>query len=527
MKSLSFFPLLLLLVTGINAKAQVPQLSSYPSAQATIFIDFDGQYVSGTAWNWSGPIDAQPATLTTAGMTEIFNRVAEDYRPFNVNITTDSTYYWSAPANRRVRIIVTPTSSWYGAAGGVSYVGSFVWGDNTPGWVFSTLLGNNIKYVAEAISHEAGHTLGLQHQSTFDASCVKTAEYNKGQGTGEIGWAPIMGVGYYQNLTTWHVGPSTIGCNVTQNDLDIISTYNGFGFRPDDHGNDTSVATDINVYADAFSASGLVNSTNDVDVFRIVIPTTTNLRVNAIPQNVGAGDAGANVDIKVALIKGPDTIGTYNPSTLLNAGIDTNLNAGTYYLVVDGVGNMYHTDYGSIGFYALSGTLLNVLALHNFSLGGSATNGRHQLSWTYSADEPLKEWVIEKSTDGENFYPLATLNAKTNSFSYDPFNKDILYYRVKAITLGNGLFYYSNILQLKNRGIGEQIFISTNNGGNSISVNSSRNFDYELFTADGQLLGRGKLNPGQNNLSSGTAKGLLFLHYSNGDNSATEKFIKQ
>jgi hypothetical protein len=75
----------------------------------------------------------------------------------------------------------------------VSYVGSFTWGDDTPGWVFSGLLNNNIKYIAEAVSHEAGHTLGLQHQSNYDAECTKTSEYGQGQGTGEISWAPIMG----------------------------------------------------------------------------------------------------------------------------------------------------------------------------------------------------------------------------------------------------------------------------------------------------------------------------------------------
>lgn len=516
-----------MLICGTTASAQVPQMSSYPAAQATIFIDFDGQYVSGSVWNWSGPIDAQPATLTTAGMTEIFNRVAEDYRPFNVNITTDSTYYWNAPANRRIRIIVTPTSSWYGAAGGVSYVGSFVWGDNTPGWVFSTLLGNNIKYVAEAISHEAGHTLGLQHQSTFDASCIKTAEYNRGTGSGEIGWAPIMGVGYYENVTTWSIGPNTIGCSYIQNDVDIISTYNGFGLRADDVGNDISTAADINIYADTFNVSGLVNTAADVDAFRLVLPNPTNFRLTAIPLNVGSGNEGANVDIKVTLMNGTDTIGKYNPSTLLNAGIDTNLVAGTYYLVVDGVGNMYHSDFGSLGTYALTGTLFSVLALHHFNLDGNTSNGKHQLSWVYSSDEQLKEWVVEKSTDGKNFSALTNLPANTSSFSYKPFSNEVMYYRVKAICQNGGTVYYSNTIELKNKASNSEVLINTNTGNSFITVSSTGNFDYALYTAGGQLTGQGKLRPGQNQLSCGAAKGLLFLRYSNGNNAVTEKFIKQ
>ena len=43
---------------------------------------------------------------------EIFNRVSEDYRIFNVNITTDSNTYKNAPCcAQRVRIIVLPPTS--------------------------------------------------------------------------------------------------------------------------------------------------------------------------------------------------------------------------------------------------------------------------------------------------------------------------------------------------------------------------------------------------------------------------------
>jgi hypothetical protein len=32
-----------------------------------------------------------------------------------------------------------------------------------PSLVFSDMLGNHVKYIAECISHEAGHSLGLKH----------------------------------------------------------------------------------------------------------------------------------------------------------------------------------------------------------------------------------------------------------------------------------------------------------------------------------------------------------------------------
>src|ERR1700755_681843 len=85
------------------AKAQIPLYNSYPSATAVVFLDFDGQTVSGTSWNTGGTLYCAASGLTAAQVTEVYNRVAEDYRPFNVNITTDSTKYLAAPVSMRMR----------------------------------------------------------------------------------------------------------------------------------------------------------------------------------------------------------------------------------------------------------------------------------------------------------------------------------------------------------------------------------------------------------------------------------------
>ena len=90
-----------------------------------------------------------------------------------------------------MRVILTVTHEWYGSAGGVAFVGSYSWGDDTPCFVFSGLLGYNVKNISEATAHEAGHTLGLYHQASYDANCVKTSDYHYGQGAGEIGLSLI------------------------------------------------------------------------------------------------------------------------------------------------------------------------------------------------------------------------------------------------------------------------------------------------------------------------------------------------
>ena len=512
--------------TGIPLyiSAQAPILNSYPAATSAIYLDFDGQYVTGTSWNWGGPIDAAAATLSAGDISEIFNRVAEDFRPFNVNITTDAQVYSAAPAAKRMRVIITPTSSWYGNAGGVAFVGSFAWGDETPCWVFSTLLRNNRKWIAEAVAHEAGHTLSLHHQSTFDETCRKTSEYSPGRGEGEIGWAPIMGVGYYKNLTTWHNGPNTIGCNYIQNDMNTIASH--LGLKADDHANNNNSATDISIQSTGFTMSGLINHSGDTDAFRIMIPIPTNFKLNAIPQNVGTANEGANIDIRITILDAnKDTVGIYNPSTLLSAGIDTNLNSGYYYLQVKGVGNINQSDYGSVGFYSLNGQLANILPVRQFLLKGRMANGVHTLSWSYSSEEPVKELVVEQSTDGKNFNPLLTLDAAARNFSYEPASASC-YYRLKASTTLTGKAYYSNVVSLIDTKNKSAVVISSM-VTNQVIINSTGPGYYELYNATGKLLSKGKLINGYNYIQVHTAgKGVLYLHFNDGKSEWTARILK-
>jgi hypothetical protein len=197
-------------LTVLSGFGQVPILNSVPSiTDKVIYLDFDGHVASGTGWNNGNTVNALASTISNANKILVWKRVSEDYRPFDVNVTTDSTRFNNAVPNKRIRVVVTPTSSWYGSAGGVAFVGSFAWGGSpgTPCWVFENQLGYNSKSIAEAAAHEVGHTLSLRHQSTYNSACTKTNEYNPGLGSGVTSWAPIMGVGYSKNVTIWHTYP--------------------------------------------------------------------------------------------------------------------------------------------------------------------------------------------------------------------------------------------------------------------------------------------------------------------------------
>ena len=531
----TIFSVLFALTIATGTNAQVPLLNSFPSAKATIFLDFDGQYVTGTSWNYSGPINAQPSGFSDDAMTQIFNRVSEDYRIFNINITTDSTVYAAAPIKQRTRVIITPTYQWYGAVGGIAFVGSFIFGDNTPCWVFSSLLGNNPKYVAEAVSHEAGHTLGLQHQSSYTTACAKT-EYNPGTGSGETSWAPIMGVGYYKNLTTWYYGTNTYGCNYYQDDLAILSdpNTNKFGYRTDDIADTYTTATSVGFTSTGFSTTGLINSGADKDVFKFTLSTPTYIHLTAIPQNVGSAGAilfsGANLDIKMSLLdyKG-DTIGNYNPLGEVNTGLDSNLNTGTYYVVVEGTSNANLTDNASLGYYSLAASPISILPIHRLALSGKTDAGSHSLNWSYESDEAVKQIEIQNSKDGVHFDALTQVSAGTKTFSWKPLSDNTPYYRIRVITSADERSYYSNIINLRDRG-DEKATVRIMNTivANAIVVNANGESNYQVLDGTGRLLQRGKLVSGTNNIDVTTAqKGLILLQIQGDQGATTWKLIKQ
>jgi hypothetical protein len=528
MKKTLFF--LLLLVAGRVGEAQVPVMSSYPSASAVIFLDFDGHTVDGTGWNYNGPIYCAPSGLDNTKITSIFNRVAEDYRPFNVNVTTDSTKFLAAPINKRIRVILTITSSWYGNAGGVAFVGSFNWGDDTPCFVFSALLAYNEKYIAEATTHEAGHTLGLYHQSAYNSSCVKTSEYNGGTGTGEIAWAPIMGVGYYKNMTLWHNGPSSYGCTNLQNDLAIITSNNGFGLRTDDYPNSLSQATQIPFTNSLFVMNGVVEKSDDVDYIRFTLPVTSRFQLDAIPYNVGTGHAGSNVDLQVTLYDNQmNLVRSYNPGTLLNSVIDTNLSNNTWYLMVEGKGNNYAPDYASLGSYSLSGryTPGNTLPLRQLLLKGVVKGDRHQFNWLIDADETVTEQVLEVSLDGRTFTAVSGAPVDSRDYQYKPLSQGVLRYRMK-VSFDDGKTHYSNLVALRNESNQDQPrLLGTLLTGDVIAVNSPGLFDYVVYDINGKMLLRGQLRSGLNNLpAANLGSGMYMIRFTQGGNQWTEKLIR-
>ena len=522
--------LLALLLTSVNAFCQIPALSSNPgtasSPKPTVFLDFDGHTVQSAAWQSGNRFICQPAAFNATQIIEVYNRVSEDFRAFNLNITTDSTQFLMASPTRRVRIIVTPTSAWYQGVGGVAYTGSFTWGDDTPGFVFSDRLANVPKYISECCTHESGHTLGLAHQSRYDSACNLTQHYREGTGSGQTSWAPVMGNSYYSNMTGWDNGPTPMGCSNSQDNLTILTTKNGFTYRTDDYAETLGNNTEV-INPTSFNLQGIITTGSDNDAFKFNIAQSGFLHISVTPFSVGTSNEGANLDVKLLLYNSSKAlIATFDPINTMNVSIDTSLNTGDYYIKVAGAGNSNTTSYGSIGSYTLSG-YRGTLPIRNISLKGYNDKGVHKLNWEIIADEPIASQVLEVSANGIDFRPILNDVDGVRKFDYTASEKNKLFYRLKATNVLNQSLY-SNILVLKTNGGANDLFSVSTLVQDNIVVRASENFTYSLFDINGRQIIAGKNIKGNSNINvQNLTKGMYVLQMMTDNYKQTERIIKQ
>ncbi len=348
-------------------------LHSKPGSNRLIYLDFNGHAAVNTAW-YAGTLNAQaydtdgnPAAFSDAELSnikQIWQRVSEDYAPFDVDVTTQEP---SAAALQRT----SSTDLQYGtravitrsmpelcsqACGGVAYIGVYSnYSASTPdyyqpAWVFFDKLGGGYpKYVAEAASHEIGHNLSLNHDGNA------TTGYYAGHGN----WAPIMGVGYYLPLTQWSKGEYS-GANNLEDDVAIIHA-SGATLRADDYANTSSGAAVLDNTDGVIAQSGLIETKTDVDTFAFSTAGGS-AQITVSPDNLSPN---LDLQIKVTDSKGI-VVAEANPLDSFAATANVTLAAGQYFLQVDGVGagdlTTGYSDYGSLGQYQING---------NFVPGGS------------------------------------------------------------------------------------------------------------------------------------------------------------
>jgi hypothetical protein len=359
-----------------HAVGDVFALHSKSGSQHVIFLDFDGSTVSGTAWNASPyfvnatvhpawTLDGDPSSFDTSerdAIASIWARVAEDYAPFDVDVTTQDP--GAAAIDRTngsdptygTRVLVSPsddaiTKICPAGCGGVAYIDVFDASSPDhayyqPAWVFPQALSNSTKNIAEAASHEAGHNFGLSH----DGVNAGSAYYS-----GHAMWAPIMGTGYTRPVVQWSQGEYA-GANNTENDLAIIAA-NGAPLRTDEDGGSIATAATALPTGPAY-----ITSRTDQDFYALGSCTG--------PLSLAASPAATSpdLDIQLALLDtGGAAVASANPASAASstdvangmaASLSPSVATSSYFLRVDGVGNgtgaTGYSDYASIGAYTLT-----------------------------------------------------------------------------------------------------------------------------------------------------------------------------
>jgi hypothetical protein len=434
--------------------SDVPALSSLPGAPASLYLDFTGDFTGsyGSYSNITTPAfdqDGDPTTFNDdelAAIQQVWSCVAEDYAPFNLNVTTVPPASMAHGVTEKVDI--GGNGAWTGSqVGGLTYVNDFTQtGVPNIAFVFSqNLASGNARYTGDAVAHESGHGFGLLHQSTYSGT-TKTAEYSTGPGDGT---APIMGNAYAARRTLWWYGQSSSSSTSYQDDMAILSgSTDGFGYRQDADANTAANPTPLTVAnGGQVNGSGLIITTSDFDYYSF------NSGAGAVSFTVSVPADLSTLAPRVELLDstGSTIIASAGPSaTDFSATIVANLTAaGSYRLLVTSNGG-----YGNVGHYSISGTIIAgvnqgtgtgsapgpvsspITPPINLCVSGLSPN-QVNLAWT-DTTAAASGYLVERSQDGVNWGMIITnLPPSASSFTDTTVSPGCAYsYRVRATSTG-------------------------------------------------------------------------------------------
>ncbi|GLX77114.1 hypothetical protein tinsulaeT_04540 [Thalassotalea insulae] len=475
-------------------EVQTFSLHSKPGAANVVFLDMDGRIVTGTIWNSNAGVDplymrpynfdGNEASFSQSelnAIAETWRRIAEDFAPFDIDVTTEDPGSFGPQVGV---ILVTPKADQYGndiyscSCGGVAYVG--VWGTSyytnyQPALVFTDGVGTGPHNIAEAASHELGHNLNLSHDGT------RTQGYYAGHGSGNVSWAPIMGVGYYQNVTQWSKGEYQ-NASQSQDDLQLIADR--LAYRTDDHENaNTALATPLvisgstqvvatNPITDPDNVNpankGVIEHRNDIDLFMLDVGSgDINLTITPawIANFYGQSLRGMNLDIMASLYNesGSQLLGSSNVLNDTYAELNVAVNGGRYILAIEGTGygdplTDGYSDYGSLGQYFINGNVpASVVVTEKPPVPSDLVanlSGENEvlLTWTdpaSSAENNESGYRVWRSLAGAAFSEAATIASDSDNYLDTISISGSYRYQIEAYNaIGSSSSNISNALQV-------------------------------------------------------------------------------
>jgi hypothetical protein len=336
-------------------------LHTDPGASRILYLDFDGGTYSPGAPPKT-PILSSTVTIPPFGDSSTFSdhslaqiqliwqQVAEDYAPFQLDVTTQEPSEadledCSDTCGARISIGDTnahagfPSGVW-----GVAPVGVSFGVDTLPtAFVFSDSIGDDAASIANTVSHESGHTFSLLHDGTTPND-PSGGDYYPGFGE----WCPIMGGCTDQALSQWSKGEYP-EANNQEDDLAII------GAIAPERADDVPDTAPLGGTPGAVNEAGLIGDRADTDTF------TFASGAGPATFTVTGAPPAPNLDASLTLLDSQGAvIATSDDPDSLAATVTSTLAAGVYSLRVDGVGNAVpapgYSDYDSLGRYTITGS---------------------------------------------------------------------------------------------------------------------------------------------------------------------------
>ena len=318
----------------------------------------------------------------------------------------------------------------------------------------------------------------------------------------------------------------------------------------------TSVATNsttAGIYS-ADSPGNLINNTCSGGIgenawFSFIATTTS----QSIPFSVTGCAGGLEAEVFSVAINPYGCCKTFTP---VSSGYPSctsysiaNNSSGTVTASPLTIGNTYYlmlnSATGTTCNYTVTGwSTSGILPTELISFIGSNEGKYNNIEWITSNENNVKSYTLEHSDSGDDFIPIATINAKGNNTSNtiyrvldnSPFD-DITYYRVKHTEIG-GIEKYSNIISVNLKGKYDNIYNIHPNPTNSnlnfefySKTNSTINIELINYAGASVLKLDQLLDEGKNNIILPMAeldKGVYILNVISGKSGKTthHKIIK-
>ena len=420
------------------AENGLPLHHSNPGAPWTVYVDVESRTVPVHP-NMRNTLGLRQSFVVTSGLTldadattfnaeeqllvsRIWARVAEDFAAFDVDVTTErpasfATDSWGGGrvlwnlVTRSETAIGFPNNSLFGIAATAqlcSIATSFQGQPTFTFWQTTTPMNHDL--IADTISHEAGHVLGLVHDGFMLGNTFMS--YYSGHGTGPTSWGPIMGGPTARNVTQWSAGdyPNASNGNVCGPGFqdDIANIGGAVGFRVDDVGDTIATATPLSL-----PATSIVGAPTDVDVF--ALPPANEVRIDVTPFRAGDLTDGGNLDAAAEIVNAAGlVVASADEVSATAATLSATLPPGQHFLRIRASFDpTNYPIYGSAGQYVVTGTFTNLVRLTRvshpelddeikpgrrvpvrFTLSDSVTQARVQL---WSEASPLAATVLAEA----------------------------------------------------------------------------------------------------------------------------------